>query len=68
MLDPSTNTNPLQQNGYEEHDEDKDNAQKKQVPVPSNVSKHTFYVVNSQMRLKLSAKNEVCNACLISIK
>ena len=61
MLDPSTNKNPLQRSEYEEHGTDKDTAQPN-VPMPSDVSKHTFYVLNSQMRLKISAKNEVCNA------
>ena len=56
MLDPSTNKNPLQPGVYDEHGEDKNTTQKK---VPNDVSKHTFYVLNSQMRLKISAKNEV---------
>jgi phospholipase D1/2 len=55
MLDPSTNKNPLQQ-VYDEHGEDVNTTQKK---VPKDVSKHTFYVFNSQMKLKMSAKNEV---------
>jgi phospholipase D1/2 len=62
MLDPSTNKNPLQLDGYEEHGEDKHTIQTKDAPVPRDVSKHTFYVLNSQTRLKVSAKNEVCNA------
>ncbi|KAF8798774.1 phospholipase D [Phlegmacium glaucopus] len=57
MLDPSTNTNPLQKGGHDEHVEEKDTARKKK-PVPSDVSKHTFYVLNSQTRLKISARNE----------
>ena len=56
MLDPSTNKNPLQQDVYDEHGEDVNTTQKK---VPKDVSKHTFYVLNSQMKLKISAKNEV---------
>ena len=59
MLDPSTNRNPLQQGVYDDDGKDKDTTQKKHAPVPSDVSKHTFYVLNSQMRLKISAKNEV---------
>ena len=62
MLDPSTNKNPLQPDVYEEHGEDKHTTQTKNAPVPRDVSKHTFYVLNSQTRLKVSAKNEVCNA------
>lgn len=64
MLDPSTNTNPLemsQENGQNDIDHHgkfkkiKDGADK----ISGDVSKHTFYIVNSQMRLKLSARNEV---------
>ena len=64
MLDPSTNTNPLL--GPEDHDEykhgehDESNGRKWKSRLNANeVSKHTFYVENSQMRLKLYAKNEV---------
>ena len=56
MLDPSTNKNPLKQGVYDGHGEDNNVTQKK---LPYDVSKHTFYVLNSQMRLKISAKNEV---------
>ncbi|KAI0916794.1 hypothetical protein AcW1_007851 [Taiwanofungus camphoratus] len=61
ILDPSTNTNPLL--GPEELDEQNRNmlgdAEKKKRKRRSNeVSKHTFYIENSQMRLKLSARNE----------
>jgi phospholipase D1/2 len=59
MLDPSTNNNPLQQGVYDEHAEDENATQKKHPPMPNDVSKHTFYVLNSQMRLKISARNEV---------
>ena len=65
MLDPSTNTNPLEKGEHDEHGEEKDTAQKKHSPVPGDVSKHTFYVLNSQMRLKFIARNEV-NICPIS--
>jgi phospholipase D1/2 len=58
MLDPSTNANPL--SGVPEHPGTSstinDKGQKKRS---SDVSKHTFYIVNSQMRLKLFAHNEV---------
>ncbi|KAF8073861.1 phospholipase D [Lyophyllum atratum] len=52
MLDPSTNVNPIVEG---DHDEPaaasgRDRAQ--------DVSKHTFYIVNAQMRLKLIAHNE----------
>lgn len=56
MLDPSTNMNPLQK---DEHAEEEKAAQKKNAPAPSDVSKHTFYLLNSQTRLKISARNEV---------
>uniref|UniRef100_A0A8H7XQ51 Phospholipase n=1 Tax=Psilocybe cubensis TaxID=181762 RepID=A0A8H7XQ51_PSICU len=62
MLDPSTNTNPLQ-GADDGHDQgDADGAVKKiksgAKKVSGDVSKHIFYVVNSQMRLKLTARNE----------
>ena len=46
----------MQQGVYDEHGEDVNTTQQK---VPNDVSKHTFYVLNSQMRLKISAKTEV---------
>ncbi|KIM43354.1 hypothetical protein M413DRAFT_18406 [Hebeloma cylindrosporum] len=60
MLDPSTHANPLEhhadeQNGQAERKKPKQGTKKH---TPSDVSKHTFYIVNSQMRLKLYAKNE----------
>jgi phospholipase D1/2 len=63
MLDPSTHTNPLEPavNGQGQQAEEKKPKQGSKTPVLSDVSKHTFYIVNSQMRLKLSAKNEVCS-------
>jgi phospholipase D1/2 len=59
MLDPSTNLNPLSpREGDEEHAaSDKEKKRKKKRPL--DVSKHTFYIENSQMRLKLFARNEV---------
>jgi hypothetical protein len=51
--------NPLQKAEYDEYGEMKDTRQKKNAPVASDASKHTFYVLNSQMRLKFSARNEV---------
>ncbi|TFK73598.1 phospholipase D [Pluteus cervinus] len=50
MLDPSTNLNPLSPH-------DGQNPGESQVDA-TDVSKHIFYIVNSQMRLKLIAKNE----------
>ena len=53
ILDPSTHTNQLL-NPHEDRD----------LPHPSrkgsqdDVSKHTFYIENSQMRLKINARNE----------
>lgn len=57
MLDPSTNANPL--SGDSEHPNDEKNTGKKGQKIVKDVSKHTFYIVNSQMRLKLFARNEV---------
>ncbi len=63
MLDPSTNTNPLEGVHGDDHVGEDDlhpptedpGAQRKSS---KDVSKHTFYVVNAQTRLKLYAKNE----------
>jgi len=76
LLDPSTNTNPLQDDtdiwGLQAHqpvlgsleDEKSQAAQAHEKSRTVNfrdVSKHTFYIVNSQMRLKLFAKSNVSN-------
>jgi phospholipase D1/2 len=62
MLDPSTNANPLSP-GAEEADADRhwhpDEKEKRKKKRVEDVSKHTFYIVNSQMRLKLFARNQV---------
>ncbi|KAF8964181.1 hypothetical protein BDZ97DRAFT_1731107 [Flammula alnicola] len=61
MLDPSTNANPLLQGQGEEgagKDGDEKGKEGMKKKAASDVSRHTFYVVNSQMRLKLVAKNE----------
>ncbi|OCH94908.1 phospholipase D [Obba rivulosa] len=59
MLDPSTNTNPLM-SGEEQNEQSRGiNPKKRKKKSRENeVSKHTFYIENSQVRLKLSAKNE----------
>ncbi|KAJ6508950.1 phospholipase D [Mycena sanguinolenta] len=62
MLDPSTNANPLSE-GPEEADMDRhwhpdEKEKKKKKKGVEDVSKHTFYIVNSQMRLKLFARNQ----------
>ncbi|GLB38253.1 putative phospholipase [Lyophyllum shimeji] len=49
MLDPSTNVNPITADG------DVDDQNMKRA---HDVSKHTFYIINAQMRLKLIAHNE----------
>lgn len=61
MLDPSTNTNPL--SGGVDHQDMADGEpwqaeKKKKKKNQTDVSKHTFYISNSQMRLKLYARNE----------
>ncbi|TFY72827.1 hypothetical protein EVG20_g164 [Dentipellis fragilis] len=56
MLDPSTNTDPLAE-GQGKNSKDSQQGQKKNKNS-HEVSKHTFYVENSQMRLKLYAKSE----------
>lgn len=70
LLDPSTNTNPLQaediqistQQAFRDGpmDETRQAQDEQRGGITSKeVSQHTFYVVNSQMRLKLVAKNNV---------
>jgi phospholipase D1/2 len=61
ILDPSTNTDPLNDdaaNGRPPHEEGA--RKKKKRRTSGEVSKHTFYIENSQMRLKLFARSEVC--------
>ncbi|KAF4577108.1 Phospholipase D1 [Pleurotus pulmonarius] len=61
MLDPSTNVNPL---GPPEADAEgtprarTPAGQKKKKATSADVSKHTFFIENSQTRLKLFARNE----------
>jgi len=56
MLDPSTNANPL--HGPDEPgDRWHPDIKKKR----KDVSKHTFFISNSQIRLKLFARNQVCS-------
>jgi phospholipase D1/2 len=63
MLDPSTNANCL--SGDPEHPtESQPLDDKKGKKRSTDVSKHTFYIVNAQMRLKLFARNEVRQNCL----
>ncbi|KAF9777640.1 phospholipase D [Thelephora terrestris] len=54
MLDPSTNTNPLLD--PEENQDHPDPSKKRKSR--DEMSKHTFYIQNSQMKLKINAKNE----------
>ena len=66
LLDPSTNVNPLSQDPEDQQDhlgDENDHpwSEKKKKANANEVSKHTFFVTNSQMRLKLYAKNEVRN-------
>ncbi|KAF8550810.1 phospholipase D [Imleria badia] len=64
MLDPSTHVRPLQisqppRSGEERNQQqDPESEQRKRKKRSQDVSKHTFYVENSQMRLKLFARNE----------
>jgi phospholipase D1/2 len=65
MLDPSTNANPLLGENEEGMGKDgpektkESDKEKRFKKLEGDVSKHIFYIVNSQMRLKLIAKNEV---------
>ncbi|KAG1748704.1 phospholipase D [Suillus lakei] len=62
MLDPSTHVNPLKSSGAAEgretQGETNEQEKRKKKKRSDDVSKHTFYVENSQMRLKLFARNE----------
>jgi phospholipase D1/2 len=61
ILDPSTNTNPLNEVVTQAPSHQECGAQgKKKQRASGEVSKHTFYIENSQMRLKLYARSEVC--------
>jgi len=53
ILDPSTNTNPLL-----DPDENHDHLHPSKNKSRDEVSKHTFYIKNGQMKLRISAKNE----------
>lgn len=66
-IDPSTNMNPLHEGdeaGMAHLPSNPDDlaaasGQKGKKKRPKDVSRHTFYISNSQTRLKLYAKNEV---------
>ncbi|KAJ3717102.1 hypothetical protein C8R42DRAFT_678000 [Lentinula raphanica] len=65
MLDPSTHVNPLQRQddnpGEDENTGEQhpwSNNKKKKKANANEVSKHTFFITNSQMRLKLFARNQ----------
>jgi phospholipase D1/2 len=61
LLDPSTNTDPSNGDATNPPRPREEGSQKKKKQrVASEVSKHTFYIQNSQLRLKLYARNEVC--------
>jgi len=53
MLDPSTNMNPLL-----DPDENQEQPSPSKKGGRDEVSKHTFYITNGQMKLKINAKNE----------
>ena len=58
MLDPSTNTNTLDNRDREQGAHRQGGRTQHKKRSSKDVSKHVFYVVNSQTRLKLYAKNE----------
>jgi phospholipase D1/2 len=59
LLDPSTNTDPLNEDAPNPSRPQEEGSQKKKKRTAAEVSRHTFYIKNSQMRLKLYARNEV---------
>lgn len=71
MLDPSTHVNPLKSSGVAEgretQGETNEQDKRKKKKRSDDVSKHTFYVENSQMRLKLFARNEVGSSYRVAI-
>ncbi|KAF8630837.1 hypothetical protein AX17_005196 [Amanita inopinata Kibby_2008] len=58
MLDPSTHTNPLVAEPDHRDDNGNNQVERDNKVTPRDVSKHTFYIMNSQMKLKLYAHNE----------
>jgi phospholipase D1/2 len=61
LLDPSTNADPLNEDETDApHNQDEAAQRKKTRRASREVSKHTFYVENSQTQLKLFARTEVC--------
>jgi len=60
IFDPSINVNPLVLSGDSQSYNQSRQVATKKGENRDDVSKHIFYIVNSQMRLKLNAKNEVC--------
>lgn len=66
LLDPSTNADPLNEDETDVPCNQAEAVQRKKTrPASREVSKHTFYIENSQMRLKLFARSEVCvSLCL----
>jgi phospholipase D1/2 len=63
--------NPLKSSGAAEgretQGETNDQDKRKKKKRSDDVSKHTFYVENSQMRLKLFARNEVGSSYRVAI-
>ncbi|KAI6044835.1 phospholipase D [Pisolithus marmoratus] len=58
MVDPSTNQDPLATDMEDRNAEPPIEEQGRRQKRPQDVSRHTFYVQNSQMKLKLTAHNE----------
>jgi phospholipase D1/2 len=67
MFDPSINANPLAATGkttVQNPEPERGVNDKPKKRRATDVSKHTFYIENSQVRLKLVARNEV-RLCLM---
>ena len=60
MLDPSINVDPISNRPRDETGNAGQPEDEEKNKIAKDVSKHTFYIVNAQMRLKISANNEVC--------
>ncbi|KAF8349296.1 phospholipase D, partial [Amanita rubescens] len=57
MLDPSTHVNPLLKKAADSVGDDR-NDKNKDKGSAADFSRHTFYIINSQMELKLRARSE----------
>ena len=65
MLDPSTHVNPLDKKAP--HSVGNDRDRNKGKGSAADLSKHTFCIINSQMKLKLRARSEVIFSMILNM-